>query len=178
MPQYTKDDINHNWARWLPDGKQFVFTGNEPGHGVRFYVQDTSGGKPRAFSSEGVHATAFVISPDGGHVAGIGPDQHGYLYPISGGEPQPLRGFPAGDQPIAWSNFGRFIFTFRPGELPAEVFKLDLNTGQGAPFRQLMPSDPAGVETIGPILLTQDGKTCVYGYHRTLSDLYLVEGQK
>ena len=39
-----------------------------------------------------------------------------------------------------------------------------------------MPSDPAGVETIGPILLTQDAKTCVYGYHRTLSDLYLVDG--
>jgi hypothetical protein len=36
--------------------------------------------------------------------------------------------------------------------------------------------DPAGVETIGPILLTPDGKTCVYGYQRTLSDLYLVEG--
>jgi hypothetical protein len=45
-------------------------------------------------------------------------------------------------------------------------------------MEQLMPGDPAGVETIGPILLTPDGKTCVYGYHRTLSDLYLVEGLK
>ena len=45
-------------------------------------------------------------------------------------------------------------------------------------LQQLMPGDPAGVETIGPILLTPDGKTCVYGYHRTLSDLYLVEGLK
>jgi hypothetical protein len=34
------------------------------------------------------------------------------------------------------------------------------------------------VETIGPILMTPDAKTCVYGYQRTLSDLYLVDGLK
>jgi len=174
----TKDEINHTWAKWLPDGKHIVFTGNESDHGVRFYVQDINGGKPRAFSPEGVHATAFTVSPDGRYVAGIGPDQHGYLYPVAGGEPQPVHGFPQGEQPIAWSADGHFLYTYRPGQLPTQVFKLDINTGQHTPFRQLMPSDPAGVETLGPILLTQDGKTCVYGYHRTLSDLYLVEGQK
>jgi hypothetical protein len=35
-----------------------------------------------------------------------------------------------------------------------------------------------GVVTIGPILLTPDAKTVVCGYHRTLSDLYLVDGLK
>jgi predicted Ser/Thr protein kinase len=176
--QLTHDQINHAWAKWLPNGKQFVFTGNEADHGVRFYVQDIAGGKPRAFSPEGVHATAFAVSPDGRYVAGIGPDQKGYLYPITGGEPQPLHGLSPGEQPIAWSGGDRFLYTYRPGELPTQISKLDINTGQRTPFRQLMPSDPAGVETIGPILLTPDGKTCVYGYHRTLSDLYLVEGLK
>ncbi|HYN16022.1 MAG TPA: protein kinase [Terriglobales bacterium] len=176
--QLTKDDINHNWAKWLPDGKQIVFTGNDSDHGVRFYVQDIAGGKPRPISPEGVHASAFVVSPDGRFVAGIGPDQRGYLYPVSGGEPQPVHGFPTGEQPITWSNDGRYLYTYRPGELPTQISKLDINTGQRTPFKQLMPSDPAGVETIGPIMLTQDGKTCVYGYHRTLSDLYLVEGLK
>jgi len=174
----TKDDINHNWAKWLPDGKHVVFTGNEADHGVRFYVQDIDGGKPRVISPEGVHATAFVVSPDGRDVAGIGPDQHGYLYPIGGGEPQPIRGLPTGEVPIAWSGDGRFLYTYRPGELPTQISKLDLSTGQSTLFKQIMPSDLAGVETIGPILLTPDSKTVVYGYHRTLSDLYLVEGQK
>jgi dipeptidyl aminopeptidase/acylaminoacyl peptidase len=176
--QLTKDDINHSWARWLPDGKQFVFTGNEPNHGVRFYVQDTSGGKPRPISLEGVHGTAFAVSPDGKYVAGIGPDQHGYLYPIAGGEAQPLHGLPPGDQPISFGVDRHSIYTFKPGELPTQVYRLDVNTGQRTPFKQLMPSDPAGVETIGPILLTPDGKACVYGYHRTLSDLYIGEGLK
>jgi len=172
----TKDEINHSWARWLPDGKQFVFTGNEPNHGVRFYVQDAAGGKPRAISPEGVHGTAFTVSPDGRYIAGIGPDQNGYLYPIAGGEAQPLRGLAPGDQPISFSADGHSLYTFRPGELPTQVYKLEVGSGQRTPFRQLMPSDPAGVETIGPILLTPDGKACVYGYHRTLSDLYIGEG--
>ena len=51
-----------------------------------------------------------------------------------------------------------------------------MKSGKRNLWKQLMPSDPAGVETIGPILLTPDAKACVYGYHRTLSDLYLVEG--
>jgi hypothetical protein len=45
-------------------------------------------------------------------------------------------------------------------------------------WKQLLPSDPAGVETIGPILMTPDAQTCIFGYHRMLADLYLVEGLK
>jgi serine/threonine protein kinase/Tol biopolymer transport system component len=172
----THDSINHAWARWFPDGKRVLFSGNEPDHGVRLYVQDVDGGKAKAISPEGVHATAFLVSPDGQSVAAIGPDQQGYFYPVSGGESRPIRGLEAGEQPVAWSVDGRSLYIYRPGELPAKVYRLDLATGQKTFLRQLMPSDPAGVETIGPILLTQDAKTCVYGYHRTLSDLYLVDG--
>jgi hypothetical protein len=42
----------------------------------------------------------------------------------------------------------------------------------------VVPADPAGLANIGPILITPDGKTYVYGSHRTLADLYLVEGLK
>jgi serine/threonine protein kinase/Tol biopolymer transport system component len=174
----TNDSINHNWARWLHDGHRFVFTGNEPGHGVRFYVQDSAGGKPQAVSPEGVNPSAFALSPDDKMVAGVGPDQKGYFYSLNGGEPRPIPGFTAGEEPINWSQDSRQLFIFQPGEMPARVSRLDVATGQKTPWRQLLPSDPAGVEHIGPILLTPDGKTCVYGYHRTLSDLYFVEGLK
>jgi len=174
----TRDAINHAWARWFPDGKRVLFSGNEPDHGVRLYVQEIDGGKPKAISPEGVHATAFLVSPDGQSVAAIGPDQLGYFYPVAGGETRPIRGLEAGEQPVAWSADGRSIYLYRPGELPAKISRLDLATSQKTFVRQLMPGDPAGVETIGPILLTPDARTCVYGYHRTLSDLYLVEGLK
>ena len=174
----TKDNVNHSWAHWFPDGKHILFSADEPGKGVRFYVYDLASGKSQPISQEGVNGTAFVISPDSQTVAGIGPDQKGYLYPASGGEPSVIKGLNPGEQPIVWSADGHAVYVYQPGELPARVYRVELQTGQRTLWKQLMPSDPAGVENIGPILLTPDAKTCVFGYHRMLADLYLVEGLK
>jgi len=174
----TNDSINHQWARWFPDGKRFVFAGNEPAHGVRLYTQDISAGKPKAISPEGVDAQAFAVSPDGQFVVGIGPDGKGYLYSTAGGDPRPVNGMEAGDIPINWSQDGRSIYLYRSGEVPAKVYRLELAAGKKSVWKQIAPLDPTGVSTIGPILMTPDGKTYVYGFHRTLGDLYLVEGLK
>src|SRR6202451_3657855 len=174
----TTDNIKHQGERWFPDGKRLVFSGNEPGRGVRFYAQDISGGKPKAISPEGVDAQNFAISPDGQSVVGIGPDEKGYLYPSAGGEPRPVSGMEPGDIPINWSQDARSIYLYRTGEVPAKVYRLELATGKKTVWKQIAPLDPTGVSTIGPILMTPDGKTYVYGFHRTLGDLYLVEGLK
>jgi Tol biopolymer transport system component/tRNA A-37 threonylcarbamoyl transferase component Bud32 len=171
----TQGKMNHSWARWMPDGKHILFAGNEPDHGVRLYIQNIDGGDPKPISPEGVHASAFAVSPDGHLIAAVGPDQNGYLYPAAGGEPRRVQGLQKGEQPINFAADGRALLIYRPGELPARVFRVDLATGQRTLWKTLMPQDPAGVQTIGPILLTRDLKTCVYGYHRTLADLYLVE---
>jgi eukaryotic-like serine/threonine-protein kinase len=174
----TNDAINHQWARWFPDGKRFAFSGNEPDHGVRLYTQDVSGGKPKPISPEGVDAVAFAISPDGQSIVGIGPDQKGYLFPAAGGDPRLVNGMESGDIPINWSQDGRSIYLYRSGEVPAKVYRVELATGKKTVWKQIAPLDPTGVSTIGPILMTPDGKTYVYGFHRTLGDLYLVEGLK
>jgi Tol biopolymer transport system component len=172
----TNNTVNHHWAHWFPDGKRILFSANEPGKGVRLYVYDMEAGKSQGISPEGVHGTAFAISPDSHWVAAIGPDQKGYLYPVGSGEPRVIPGFKLGEQPVTFSSDGHSLYTYQPGELPARVDRLDLETGKRSLWRQLMPSDPAGVENIGPVLMTADAKTCVYGYHRMLADLYLVEG--
>ena len=174
----TNDAINHQWARWFPDGKRFVFAGNESGRGVRLYTQDISGAKPTAISPEGVDAQNFAISPDGQWVAGVGPDLKGYLYPAVGGDPKLVNGMDPGDIPITWSQDGRSILLYRTGEVPAKVYRVELAAGKKTVWKQIAPLDPTGVSTIGPILMTPDGKTYVYGFHRTLGDLYLVEGLK
>jgi serine/threonine protein kinase/Tol biopolymer transport system component len=174
----THDAINHIRAHYFPDGKRVLFLGSEPEHGVRLYVQDVDGSKPRPISPEGVSATQFVISTDGKLAAGVGPDQNGYLYPVDGGEPRPIPGFPQGDTPVSWSGDGRSLLIYRAGELPAKVYRLDLASGQKQLWRELIPADNAGITDIGPILITPDAKTYVYEYGRTLSDLYLVEGLK
>ncbi|MGD1022947.1 MAG: protein kinase [Candidatus Sulfotelmatobacter sp.] len=174
----TKDNVNHTWARWFPDGKRILFSGNEPGQGVRLYVQDIASNKSQAITPEGVDGNAFVVSPDSQWIAGIGPDRKGYLYPVTGGDPRVIPGLNPGEQPITFSSDGNSLYIYQPGELPASVNRLDIQTGKRTLWRQLLPSDPAGVETIGPILMTPDAQTCIFGYHRMLADLYLVEGLK
>ena len=171
--------MNYIGARWFPDGKHFLFSGNEPGHGVRLYVQDLVGGNPLAISPEGTYGLAYLISPDGQEVAAVGPDQKGYLYPAAGvGDPRPIPSLSAGELPVAWSNDGHSIFVYRSAELPAKVDLIELSTGRRTLWKELRPSDPAGVEFIGPILMTADTKTYVYGYRRLLTDLYVVDGLK
>jgi Tol biopolymer transport system component len=174
----TKDNVNHTWARWFPDGKRILFSGNEPGQGVRLYIEDLASNKGQPITPEGVDGIAFVVSPDSRWIAGIGPDRKGYLYPVAGGDPRVIPGLNPGEQPITFSSDGRSLYIYQPGELPASVNRLDIETGQRTLWRQLLPSDPAGVETIGPILMTPDAQTCIFGYHRMLADLYLVEGLK
>ncbi len=173
----TQDSINHLGVRWLPDGKSFVFCGNEPEHGLRLYVQSLAGGKPRAISPEGIDPR-FVVSPNGSVVAGLGADRKMYLYPIQGGDPHPVQGLEPNEVPTGWSSDGRSLFVLRYGELPARVTQVDIATGQRKPWKNLVPADAAGIDTISGILMTPDAKAYVYSYVRTLCDLYLVEGLK
>jgi Protein kinase domain len=48
-------NIDHDRARFLPDGKSVVFAGTEPGNKSRIYVQAINSGSPRPISPEGVN---------------------------------------------------------------------------------------------------------------------------
>ncbi len=174
----THDSINHSRARWLPDGRRFIFSGKEPGHAARIYLQNSSEEKPLPISPEGIDPLVLVLSPDGQQVVGVGPDEKAYFYPVAGGDAKAVPGIEMGEQPIQWSDDAKAIYFYKPGDLPAKVYRLDLSTGHKTLWKELMPSDSAGVSRIGPILITPDAKSCLYGYHRILSDLYLVEGLK
>jgi dipeptidyl aminopeptidase/acylaminoacyl peptidase len=176
--QLTHDNINHIWTRWFPDGKRLLFSGDEPGKGVRLYVQDIYGSAPKAITGEGVNASLFAVSPDGTQIVMVGPDQKPGLLPVEGGEIRPIPGLDVGDAPISFTSDGHSIFLYRLGEVPAKVEKVDLATGHRQPWKQLVPPDVSGVTDISAILITPDGNNYVYEYGRTLSDLYLVNDVK
>jgi eukaryotic-like serine/threonine-protein kinase len=176
--QITHDSLYHSWARWLPDSQGIVFTAKQEGHGARIYVQKSITAKATPISPEGIDPLVIALSPDGSQVAGVGPDGLAYLYPLSDGPAKGVPGFQAGEQPIEWSADGKSLYVYRPGEFPAKVTQLDLANGKRTLWRSLAPADPAGVSQIGPIVMTPDATSYIYGYHRTLSDLYLVEGLK
>jgi Tol biopolymer transport system component len=169
----THDAIHHLWGSFFPDGKRILFSGNEPGRGTRLYVTEIEGSAPRAFTPEWME-TAAAIAPDGERVAAIGADKKVALYPVAGGEATPLPLDP-GDVPLRFDRDGRALYAYRAGELPARIFRLDLETGVRLYVRSILPSDVAGLVAINRILLTPDADGYVYRYFRTLSDLYLVE---
>ena len=175
----TKDNINHSWAHWFPDGKRVLFTADEPGKGVRFYVYDVESGKSQAISHEGVNGTAFMISPDSQQIAAIGPDQKGYLYPVSGGGCRlPLRAsIRASSRSRGVPTASRSTFT-SPANCRRGSIGWMWRRGSARCGRSSCPAILPGWRISGPILMTPDAKTCVFGYHRMLADLYLVEGLK
>ena len=173
----SHDSINHLNGSWLPDGKQLVFSGNEAGHGFRLYVTAPAEAKPRAISPEGVNPVV-MISPKGDFAASVGPDHKLYLYPIAGGEPVLVPGAEPDEAPTGWSADGHSLYVFRFGQIPARVFELELSTGKRKLWKELVPADAAGIDTIRGVTMSRDARAYVYGYIRTLSDLYMVEGLK
>jgi Tol biopolymer transport system component/predicted Ser/Thr protein kinase len=165
-------------AHWLPDGKRYVFIGNQKDQGLRLWVQGMDSDKPTPITPEGIRATQWPVTPDGKEVAAVQSDRKGYLFPVDGGDAKTIPQFPEGYIPVGWSDDGKSLFIYNPGDLPAKVERLILATGQRQPWKTLMPADAAGVTDLGPILIAPNTNSYVYEYGRTLSDLYSVEGIK
>jgi Tol biopolymer transport system component len=163
-------------AGFLAGGKRMVFGASEPERGTRLFVIDLAGGAPKALTPEGYRALSCGVSPDGKSVVVAGPDRKRYLYPIDGGEPVSIPGLEPEDTPARWSADGRFLYVYRREALPARVFRLEIATGRKELWKELMPADGAGVVDLSPVLPAPDGLSYVYGYLRTLSDLYLLDG--
>ncbi|HEY3172811.1 MAG TPA: protein kinase [Thermoanaerobaculia bacterium] len=170
------EGIVYQGSLFFPDGRRILSAASEPGRGSRFYVQDVDGSKPRPISPEGVNLLPGCISPDGRTIAALGPERRIMLYPTEPGEPRPAPGLLPDELPIRWTADGRAIWAFRQNEAPARIYRVDMTTGVRSLWKELTPPDPAGVLTMGPILMTPDGKSYVYSYRRTLDELFLVEG--
>jgi eukaryotic-like serine/threonine-protein kinase len=173
----THDAITHQGAVFFPDGRRVLFQGYEPGKPPGYYVQSLDGGAPQPALPAGAR-TSFgrPIAPDGRSIAAIDPRERFVLYPVGGGAPEPLPGATSMDTLIGWSQDGRSLFVYRQNEVPARIFRVEIATGRRELWREIAPPDPAGIAGLDPVIVSPDGSTCVYGFRRFLSDLYLVDG--
>jgi hypothetical protein len=174
--------VGHTWAAWMPDGRHVVISASEPGHGSRLYLQDTAGGEPRAFTDAGVRLMTYlprVVSPDGRFVIAVGPDQRPALYPVAGGDPQPIAALGNDLMPIGWGESPEVIFARGRvlGRL-LPVFKIDLTTGRRQKVAEVGPTDPTGAPLVVLVQVSRDGRRYAYNTSQTLGALFLIEGVK
>jgi Tol biopolymer transport system component len=165
-------------AAWFPDGKRVLFVAAGSDGKPRSYIEDVYGGEARAITEETVQAV--LVSPDGKLLAGIGPDGDFELRPVDGGQPRAIRGALPGDDPIQWSADGRFLYVTGTDNSSVEFFRLNLATGRRELWKKIEPADPVGMIGIQPaaVRITPDGRSYVYSYWRTLTELYLVDNLK
>jgi hypothetical protein len=79
---------------------------------------------------------------------------------------------------VRWTADGNKLCLFRRDDASARVYQLDVRTGRRGLWKQLLPSDPAGIREILSVVIAPDLKSYVYSYNRTLGELYYVEGLK
>jgi hypothetical protein len=161
-------------SRWFPDGGHIVFSGAEPGHKLRSYVLDLSGGEPRALTREGTWVLS--ISNDGKLAAATSHGKPITLHPVDGGPSRTAVGSEPDDRPVAWSDDGGSLWVFKRDQTPTDIYRLDIVTGQRSRWKRLAPPDPAGVFPVSNLAMTPSGNAYFYNYRRVLSELYVVSG--
>ncbi|HTS34478.1 MAG TPA: protein kinase [Candidatus Solibacter sp.] len=163
-------------CRWLPDGKALVYYSTDPGHGPRPYLLELKGGQPRPFAPE--NTGDGIVSPDGKFFLATDRQRQAWLYPIDGGEPRKLAfSLAPGERLNRFLDGGKTVL-IRTRSVPVQLTRVDLATGQRNLWKQLTPSDPAGVLGVPSMLFSADGKSYAYSVGRVLSDLYVVDGLK
>ena len=175
---FPKDAIDHSgvtFGAFLPDGKRVVFVGHESGRPPRVFIQDVVGGAARPVSPEGV--TAMLLTPDGKFLVIRTLEQDFAIAPLEGGPARPIPGIDPTDWPLRWTADGRFLFVgSTKREFPARVFRIDPATGRRETWKELMPGDPAGITLLQPWAISADGKTILFMFLQSLSELYVAEG--
>ena len=79
---------------------------------------------------------------------------------------------------MSWLPDANAMLTYRTNELPARIYRLDLDTGERTVWRELTPPDPTGIYRIGRVHTSADGTAYAYTYYMQLVDLHVIEGLK
>ena len=164
---------------WMPDGSEVYFAGTD-GHNWRMYAQDLAKGEIRSLTPpilvNPTRALNGLVSPDGRFCFSRDPGGTGWLYPVSGGEAQVVKGLLPEDIWVGWASDGRSAFVHQDKKTLAYVFQLDPVSGSRRFVGKAAPQDASGLTNVSPLTITPDGKSYAFTYARSLSDLFVVEG--
>jgi hypothetical protein len=174
------DGIVAGATRWFPDSRHLIVSAKRGKEDRRCFLADLEGGVARPLTPEGVSGTLFCWpSPDGKWITTRDGDSTLVLYPVGSGEPRRVGGIVRNDNMVGWGADSRTLYIQTlDREWPIHVFRFDVETGRRELWKELAPSDAAGVDSpqIGSwARITPDGKFYTFGYRRVLSELYVVD---
>jgi hypothetical protein len=171
---------------WTAAMEATIFTGwiydhlpphaaGDSGRPIRSWVQNLNGAAPRdtrggcrGFRNR--HHADYISVHDterGGDL----------LYPVNGGEPEPVAGLTESDEVIGGAPESAILYVSPDvSAVPLQVLKVSIRTGDRRPFVNISPTDPAGVVFIGFPIFTADEKQYVSTQQRALSVLYVATG--
>jgi Tol biopolymer transport system component len=172
------DISDYEFASWLPDGQTIVFNGRTAKSPMRLYRQDARGGAPEPLGPPDIRLAqaSRPASRDGKRLAVM--SDAGAIVIMNADGSGSAKNVPLQDgryRPIAWSDDGA-LFVYGESELPAKLYRLDVDSGKLQVVRELMPADAAGVYRIMDVVTTADDRAYAYGVLRNLSTLFLSTG--
>ena len=171
--QLTHSKISHTTSRWLADGR-LVANGSEPGHTDRAYLIDANGNET-PITPDGIRMVA--LSSDGKRMVTTDAASHFQLFPIGGGEPQPLSQLQKDDRPFDFTlDNAALLVRVSRHDGGFEIWRIEL---VGAKRTLLHTMNLPGVPAISNgfnVTASRDGKSYAYQNHPAISTEYLVEG--
>jgi hypothetical protein len=143
---------------------------------LRAFALHLQTGAIEPISEEGAQLEMFV-TPDGRQLVYPGPDKTYSYFPIgSGGPGGPIPHLRPDDRPALFTKDGKSIFLYQRGIVPTRLERLDLETGHRDLVQELRPPELAGVMTISPVRVSEDGSAYAYSFASLLHDLYVAKG--
>jgi len=167
------------FAERLPDGQRMVVGMYCQGR-ENFGVMDRRGGPLLPVAPPDgewpVIGSIEPLSPDGRSLIITGDRTKWFIQPLAGGRPELIRGMNLGERVVGWTADGKALFIRSDRHrLPVVILRLDPLTGARKTILSFTPLDPSGFTHSRNAFITPDGRHCVVGYQKILSDLYLVE---
>jgi hypothetical protein len=141
------------------------------------YLLDVDGTDAAPITPAGslAEGASWAMAPDGGSVC-LARGGSLVLYPLNGGPTRQVPGGTGRDRLIGWIESG--LLTSEAPLHGGTVNRIDPATGKRDVWRTFQPTDPTGIMHLNLLFLvvTPDGRSYGYTWHRAISDLYLVDG--
>lgn len=180
-------NIDHYFISWLPGAKEFSFLGHEGTNPPHAYRVALDGGPARPLTQQSGAHFWNRVAPDGKYllqgpgVALLGTtsnwgDVPMELVDLASGEVR-RAALQSEDEPIEWSQDNRHVYVLRESETEATLLRVDVFSGQRQLWKQVRPSDPAGLLSLSRFYVNASGNAYTYGASRVLSVLYVRDKQ-